>query len=484
MAEKLNQAIQLLRSADPTKRRKAIVYLARSGDEKAVKALGWSYKNDPDPELRELARKGGLALKKQLGSPDGAGPSDAPPTGTTSLLAYHKKATSEVQQVEASFAFDGGDDSANYDEYDNEAGYRTYNDEDEFGGMFTLDDDDEVDDPHGGMFTLDDDDDDYAAAEDHGPVNLDARKHIRRAMDYHIDEDDVAAVEELGKAVDRDRRTLQDSQAINIASNVTGLRGEGAMQMIASPVKRASLIARLEDQLGNRKSKQGIVGWGTAFADIGIFALISAVGSIVLILLGANRFIPALEGFSTTAQYQSWVQQSGNEDVIGFILNGLNSALFVLILIGLGITIINIILTFLQGLLLYVVATAGFGGEGTLAATIDRTFNATSVYAGLYFALLIGIVFALPVDAAVYQNIEANADAFNVANILNDYINPLLWFGYMVLLGVALGGAQRIGTTKGCLSVFVFTVGVFIVGCGCGFFLTMVGVASVPSGGF
>ncbi len=487
MAAKTDQAIQLLRSQDAAKRRKAIVYLTKSDEAKAIKALAWSYKNDPDPNLRDLARKGRATLKKRLGSADDSLTPESDGVGAAALLAYHKRVTDEVQRGDSAFAFDGDSDD-------------NYANEDYFGGMFARDNDEDArtaynaphdpyadeddEDEMDSMFALDDDEDygdGYTDEEvGRGPVNLSAKKHIDRALDFHIDQEDAAALEELGKAYDKDPRTMKDTQAMNIAGSIIGLSGEDAMRVIASPVKRANFIERIDAESGS--SRNGSVGWNTAWADIGIFALINAAGSTILVLLGANRFVPALQSFSTAPEYQSFLAQPGNEDVIAFLLSSLTSGLIVLILFGLLIMLFNLVATFVQAFLLHVVATAGFSGEGAIAATVDRTFNVASLYYGLTFALLIGIVFALPVDAAVYQNIEGNANAFSLANTLNQWVSPLLNLGYVILLGFALGQVQRFGMGKGCLSVFVYTVGLMIFGCGCGFLLTFAGLFSAPTG--
>src|SRR5687768_8648079 len=58
--------VKALKSDDPQKRRQAIVALGKSGDQRALKPLAETYKNDSDPQLRELALKAGRHLRKEL----------------------------------------------------------------------------------------------------------------------------------------------------------------------------------------------------------------------------------------------------------------------------------------------------------------------------------------------------------------------------------------------------------------------------------
>ena len=56
--------IQALRHPDPDKRKKAVTLLARTRDPEALKHLARVYREDGDPTVRDLARKGGLYIKK------------------------------------------------------------------------------------------------------------------------------------------------------------------------------------------------------------------------------------------------------------------------------------------------------------------------------------------------------------------------------------------------------------------------------------
>lgn len=70
--------LQALEQADPALRKKAVAALGKSTDAEALTVLAKVYRNDPDPEVKELARKAGVYLKKQLG-----GTADRPPSKPT-----------------------------------------------------------------------------------------------------------------------------------------------------------------------------------------------------------------------------------------------------------------------------------------------------------------------------------------------------------------------------------------------------------------
>lgn len=54
---------------DPAMRRQAIIALGRSGDPRALEVLARVYRDDPDPALRELARRAGLHIRQAQQNP-------------------------------------------------------------------------------------------------------------------------------------------------------------------------------------------------------------------------------------------------------------------------------------------------------------------------------------------------------------------------------------------------------------------------------
>ena len=60
---------QLLKSDDPEERKKGIKALARTGDREALRYLATIYKEDPEPDVRDLALKAGQHIKN-MGTKD------------------------------------------------------------------------------------------------------------------------------------------------------------------------------------------------------------------------------------------------------------------------------------------------------------------------------------------------------------------------------------------------------------------------------
>lgn len=61
------QDVKQLRDRNPEKRRIAIKNVARDKDRNALKQLAFMAGDDPDPTIRELARKAGVYIRQQIG---------------------------------------------------------------------------------------------------------------------------------------------------------------------------------------------------------------------------------------------------------------------------------------------------------------------------------------------------------------------------------------------------------------------------------
>lgn len=79
--------LRQLRHRDPAQRKKAIKAAARSKDHSALKQLAKMAGDDPEPEIRELARKAGLYIRQQHGE---LGPQPAPDSASSESSSSDK----------------------------------------------------------------------------------------------------------------------------------------------------------------------------------------------------------------------------------------------------------------------------------------------------------------------------------------------------------------------------------------------------------
>ncbi|MFW5748024.1 MAG: HEAT repeat domain-containing protein [Chloroflexota bacterium] len=168
------RAVQALKSKDVEQRKRAIMTLAKSRDRRALPYLARVYKGDPDPAVRELARKGGIYIKKY-----------AP------------------------------------DEFDDSAG-----DDNDYAYAYGADSENED------------------ALDAAGPAPVDAEVKVSRinaerarglldqAMDTSVAGKNEETARLLQRAFKLDPSLMRESMARSLASTVTGLSGEEAVQML------------------------------------------------------------------------------------------------------------------------------------------------------------------------------------------------------------------------------------------------------------
>jgi hypothetical protein len=76
--------LALLNSSDPAQRKRGIGAAAKSADRRYLKLLAHIYKTDPDPALRDLAKKAGVYIHKHQAAPSTPQPAPpAPPAADT-----------------------------------------------------------------------------------------------------------------------------------------------------------------------------------------------------------------------------------------------------------------------------------------------------------------------------------------------------------------------------------------------------------------
>lgn len=481
----LEQVVKFLRHQDENKRRQAIVWLAKSGDERALKPLAWSYKNDPNPELKTLAQKAGRKLKQTL--------HEDTTTAGGSLLAYSQAREEQKSQdahddSDYAFQFDE-DDEDEYEAYDSynlyDGGYSsysgsdTYYDEDDEADTYRDDDTDDDD-----FFTFDDRD----SYEDAVPkqVDYETKKVIKAAMDLLYEEEYGKALEKIVHVLKTDRAAQYDTQVLRMSATITGMNGEAAVAALMDPIERQNIMAEYAAEMKQkRKSKGGDDNdptWTTAWADIGIFALVNIVGSTLLILLASGRFAPMIQQIAANPSEYSWVRENGWEDAFTLMADILGGAVLIMIALAVVSALYLVIVYLIQFMAIHFAAISVFNGEKPSAVTVDRLFNFQSVYTAITYVIFAAIILMLPNNAAAYSNSSADP-AIALASLT--MAGSALILSIISPIGMAwvTGRAQNFGFWNGCLSNIVGGIILGVLNCMFGLFMQMMLTFAAVAGG-
>lgn len=347
----IDQLIAQLKHRDPERRRQAIIALGKSRNMTAIRPLAEVFKNDPSPELRELARKAAQYIRAQ--NSDSAAPAPPPPPPSpppqptispfTTLdddlpdpLSFRlpqeppprttrsASAGAEPEKPRRSVIRPIGDETprskgaaaagaaaigagamgvgGTVDQFDypdlemlglvNEQGY--------YRGDGPLYDDDA---PTG---------DAPAPAEEAQPQPEDARKvaipvrgreynvpyddrqrakgYVDSALTANMSNDNARAMKLLAQALSINPNLINDGFYNSIASQVTGLDGDGAIQMIVDSQQRKSFVktaeskkkqARVEKQMSRASEST----WGSVTFELVIYGIISFAAPVLLALV-------------------------------------------------------------------------------------------------------------------------------------------------------------------------------------------------------
>ena len=186
--------LEQLRSPEPAIRRQAIRSLARSGDQQALKYLKYALENDPDPQLREYARRGARylwdALQQGDRSAGQAGPSIPPPK--------NKQAADQAQDEDSP-----GQPAVPRRERDT------------------------------------------------------AERKVQRALSLQMQGKNPQALRELSKALTLNPALKEDQLPRNLAAELTGFPPQDALRQLLEPGRNQELVERLQGKKDQQRKTRG-----------------------------------------------------------------------------------------------------------------------------------------------------------------------------------------------------------------------------------
>ncbi|MDX1991874.1 MAG: HEAT repeat domain-containing protein [bacterium] len=195
-----NQTLEMLVSEDVEERKRAVTQLAKTRSREALKVLAEVYRDDESQEVRDLARKGGLYIRKFLedGAAAGAVATAAPPARPAPRPA--------VQPAQSALA-QNNDDLEDIDPFPKRKSRPV-------------------------------------TVEVSREAEKRAKELTKSALDYHMRGDNERAAQQLRKALQTNPSLVQDSYTASLAATITGLEGTEAVESLAPDDEMLRQIAR------------------------------------------------------------------------------------------------------------------------------------------------------------------------------------------------------------------------------------------------
>jgi hypothetical protein len=377
----IDRWIEQLNASDPELRREAIVALGRSKNPDALHYLAAIFRTDPEPELRELARKAGAYIQQQ----QNAAPTPPPPAQTNQSAARRRAVIREIAPTDE-------DDAPPRDS--------------ERGGSL-LDEPAQEKTQRGPQRGRE-----YNVSK----ANRDtARKLVDAAMTLNLNGDNAKALKSLTQALRTDPNLINDNFFNSLAATITGKEGDEAIQVIVDGDQRAQAMKAAQKEKRQKRvdkhmeAVKASTGRSVGFEML-IYLLTSVFGPVIVMLVfiqSSLRFLEESVGLTGDPTAEAEISRAIREGAEMLSLNGVTLYLITALVSG----VLGLIGFLIQAGVIHVVARNLLGGTGTfnhLMATLLAFYNkwlpiyfvASSIFTGLFFVLFpspILICFVLPI---------------------------------------------------------------------------------------
>ncbi|MBN8636534.1 MAG: HEAT repeat domain-containing protein [Anaerolineae bacterium] len=327
----LDQLIRQLDDADPARRKQAVIALGKSRDVNALKPLANVYRSDPEPEIRELARKAGVYIKQHAEViPDV--PATTPPMPKPAAPVGESYTQRKMREME---------EAKRAAELAQEPRFETQ----------------EADTrrPIRGR--------EYQVPKE---ARERAAKAVDAALSYNLAGDDAKAMKNLTEAISLNPNLINDAYFNSITAGVTGLDGDAAMDMILDRGKRKEFEVTAKNVTKQAKiDKHMEVATKSSWTDVMwegvIYTLIVIIGPVLAGLVATQ----------TAMNYFNAIAGSAQVTIEPSIATELQSSLMAitaatLIPVGIISGIIGVGGLLLELVLVHFLAVSVFRGHGTI----------------------------------------------------------------------------------------------------------------------
>jgi len=439
-----------LKSADPAQRRQAIISLGKLGNFAAMPLLAEVYRTDPDPELRDLARHAGLAIRQRNPGMSGTAvpPPTSPPPSASSpafTVSLDDVPESAMDPYRANESIEEPDLDLLIGQVTAAAGIAGASKR----GIEALDK------PSAPRTAADDIEDELRQQ---GPVagreyNVPkeererAKAAIESALTLQMRGENGKSLKLLTEALSFDPNLINDSYFTSIAASVTGLDGNGALRVIIDKGQRRSFVKNAEQTRKQQRNEKHLTevrqnDWNAVVFELFIYFLIMLFGPIFLVLVIGQSLGGLFGNFTGNADFMASLPPE--------IANFTAIAAAPLLLMGLFSAVGSVIALFIQGGLIHLISTGVLGGRGTFPNMLTLILRVYNRWVPIIY--LLGYV-----TIAVLFIAQGSIVVLCLAL-------PMIVISFYMVLQVVVrtGSAYDYGTAMGCiamiLSNFVLTL--------------------------
>lgn len=216
--------------------------------------------------------------------------------------------------------------------------------------------------------------------------------------------------------------------------------------------------------------------WGTALMDVGLYGILSGAGVFLVALFFIFAMGSILQEIANSPSFNP------NGDVgIAQLADTLNSiGLILAVVYGVIMAVFSMASYMIWLGIIHLMARYALSGQGSYTGVLHRAFIPMIVW--MIASFVLGVIggyfsFSALADATAYDQYQTT----NVASSLVSVINFAATIGFSLWLSSKIGENYRFGTGKGCASIILSYIVIFVAVCGCIFFFTAVLANSLES---
>lgn len=407
-----SRILQLIESANPQDRKKAIQMLAKMGGPEAIRTLGMIYKQETDPELKELAVSAGKYIKKQQ-----TGENAAPPMPVRAPIVESYEEDDEPEQ------------------------------------------DEEVEE-------------EYIPVVVSAAKQSQAKGLMDRALDLSMHGEKDKAIESISKAFKLNPNLREDTYYMGVAMDITGMDQNSTIRLVNEDEK--SRKVKNKEKLKNDGSGGSEeIGWDTALIDLAtyyaVIAGIAIIGMVMIVQAITN-------GFATISTNCEGCTPQQIRDVNLMVQNfrsltGIGVAASVIY--GLIVAAINIVVLLIYYAFMHVIATMLMGGDGTYRGLIHRgslplvvSYAITGVIGLITIYVSVRELFDPEMIRQMNQPSTTSSMSSTLISVLG-LVSTIASIGGSIWFIGRVAQNYEFSWSRGCWTNIITNVVIFVMACGC-----------------
>lgn len=289
-----------------------------------------------------------------------------------------------------------------------------------------------------------------------------AKEYVEEAMSALTSGNNDKAAKALANALKSNPFLNKDSYFLGMVGSVFNTSAEEGLKMLTDQKGRDQFIKqskteKVQKRKGEHQSVAEDLPWSSMWLDLGIYGVVTAVVTfltpLVLLQVFSNTLKMVTADPSIMASLDSESFESINE-MSSFITGLQTIGLPLWIVFALVYGVIGIISMLLFSGIIHLISTKVLQGVGTVRYMMSQIVPFYTMVTAVYFVASI-VIFAVVSQGGIIVMVCAG---------------PLSFFGSLYILFTSagrIGKAYDFGTGKGCLSLFIASLGLTALIYGC-----------------